>query len=282
MEIYKLSDEIPEKKSVNLTKKHKYDRIGVEASRDVGVSDGGGLKITDIKQAVRNENRVNVYVNDKYAFALDVAQVVGLRLKIGKVITADELAEYKKAGEFGKAYQRALEWVLVRPRSVKELKDYLRRRDQLAEAKVRKDEWQKDKEIAEMIARGEDEKAEKAQKRREKVKPRVKYEFDELIVERLCEKGYVDDVRFAEYYVENRFIKMGISRKRLKMELMKKGVEAEIVEQVMDGRNDEEEILKIIAKKRAKYDDEKLIQYLCRQGFSYQLARNLVRTYEKD
>ena len=41
-------------------------------------------------------------------------------------------------------------------------------------------------------------------------------------------------------------------------------------------------ILKIIEKKRAKYDDEKLVSYLCRQGFSYQLARNLVRTYEKD
>ena len=39
----------------------------------------------------------------------------------------------------------------------------------------------------------------------------------------------------------------------------------------------QEEIKKIIAKKRAKYDDEKLISYLCRQGFSFELAQSLVR-----
>ena len=66
------------------------------------------------------------------------------------------------------------------------------------------------------------------------------------------------------------------------MELMKKGISREIIDEVLNARNDEEEILKIIAKKRTKYTDEKLIQYLCRQGFSYELVRNLVQTYEKD
>ena len=62
---------------------------------------------------------------------------------------------------------------------------------------------------------------------------------------------------------------------------MKKGISLENISEVLDNseRNDEEEILKIIAKKRAKYDDEKLIAYLCRQGFSYQLAQDLVQSY---
>lgn len=282
MEIYKLSDEISEKNSVNLTKKHKYDTMDVEASQDAGAFDGGELKITDIKQAVKNENRVNVYVNNKYAFALDIAQVVELKLKIGKAITTEELAEYKKAGEFGKAYQRALEWVLVRPRSVRELKDYLKRRDRLAEAKARKDEWQKTREIAEMVARGEEVEAERMKKRLARAKLREKYDFTELIMERLTERGYVDDRRFAEYYAENRFVKKGVSRRRLEMELAQKGVSKDIISEVLGRRNDEEEILKIIAKKRTKYDDEKLTQYLCRQGFSYQLAHSLVQTYGKD
>ena len=118
--------------------------------------------------------------------------------------------------------------------------------------------------------------AKRLEKRAERAKNRVKYDFRDLIVERLVERGYVDDVKFARYYVENRFVKKGVSRKRLKMELMKKGISQDIVEEVLDGRNDEEEILKIIAKKRAKYDDEKLVAYLCRQGFSYQLAKELV------
>ena len=82
--------------------------------------------------------------------------------------------------------------------------------------------------------------------------------------------------------MENRFVKKGISQKRLKTELIKKGISDKIVEKVLSMRNDEEEILKMIAKKRDKYDDDKLIQYLCRQGFSFELVRNLVLTYEKD
>ena len=100
----------------------------------------------------------------------------------------------------------------------------------------------------------------------------------------MVEKKYLSDFEFAKWYVENRFVKKGASLKRLKMELMKKGVSSEIIEEVLNSseRNDEEEILKIIAKKRAKYDDEKLTAYLCRQGFPYQLVNELVQSYGKD
>ena len=279
MEIYKLGDEIPEKSSVNLTKKHKRDIMQVEALRGAGVS-GDELKITDIKQAVRNENRVNIYVNGRYTFSLDVAQVVDMGVKIGRVISEEELADYKKASEFGKAYQRALEWVLMRPRSVRELKDYLKRREIQSEAKEKKRDWERDREIADLIARGENVGAKRLEKRAERAKNRVKYDFRDLIVERLVERGYVDDVKFARYYVENRFVKKGVSRKRLKMELMKKGISQDVIDGVLNERSDEEEILKIIAKKRTKYTDEKLVAYLCRQGFSYDLARDLVEKTE--
>ena len=279
MEIYKLSDEIPEKNSVNLTKKHKRDIMQVEALKSAGVS-GDELKITDIKQAVRNENRVNIYVNGKYAFSLDVAQVIDMGVKIGRVISEEELADYKKASEFGKAYQRALEWVLMRPRSVRELKVYLKRREIQGEAKERKKDWERDREIADLIARGENVDAKRLEKRAERTKNRVRYDFKDLILERLVERGYVDDTKFARYYVENRFVKKGVSHKRLKMELMKKGISQEIIDEVLGERNDEEEILKIIAKKRAKYTDDKLVTYLCRQGFSYDLARDLVEKTE--
>lgn len=253
MEIYKLSDEIPVDR---LTKKHKYDRMSLEASEDVGVSGGGILKITAMKQGVKNPNRVNVFVNEKYAFSLDVAQVVDLKLKVGTEMSAEDLAEYKKKSEFGKLYQRALEWVLVRPRSVKELSDYLCRKLKTSSSDSL------------LVSRG---------RSSEDI-----IELSRNIIDLLMSKGYVDDRKFAEYYVENRFVKKGISQKRLKMELMKKGVAKEIIDEVVGARDDEEEILKIIAKKRKKYDDEKLIQYLCRQGFSYQLAQSRVREFGKD
>ena len=204
------------------------------------------MKITEIRQGVRNENRVNVYVDGKYALSLDIAQVVDLGVKVGLEVSEEKLAELSKASELGKLYQRALEWVLTRPRSEKELRDYLVR-------KLRKPSEDFTK-------------------------------LQEEIIERLISRGYVDDVKFAEYFVENRFVKKGVAKKRLRMELMKKGVKKEVVDAVLTNseRSDEAEILKIIARKRARYDDEKLIMYLCRQGFSFDLSRELVQTYEKD
>ena len=172
----------------------------------------------------------------------------------------------------------------MRPRSVRELKDYLRKRELQNEAKERKKEWDRDREIAELIAKGEEVDAERLRRRTErtraKLAKREKYDFKDLIVERLTGRGYVNDQKFAEFYVENRFVKKGVSQRRLQMELTKKGIAKEIIDEVLRGRNDEEEICKIIARKRSKYDDEKLIAYLCRQGFSYDLVKKIVTEFE--
>ena len=267
MEIYKLSDDVP---SNNLTKHKKYDKIMKVASEDAGVLGGVVLKITDIKQGVKNPNRANIFINDKYAFSLDISQVVDFKLKVGLEISEEKLAEYKKASEFGKLYQRTLEWALVRPRSVKETKDYLYRKLKTSSSDSFLRARRYGAQSLESLPVGRERSSEDIS------------EFSQIILNRLIEKGYINDTKFARYYVENRFVKKGISQKRLKTELMKKGISKEIIDEVLDARDDEEEILKIIAKKRAKYDDDRLIQYLCRQGFSYQLAQSLVLNHEKD
>ena len=220
MEIYKLKDVVPDGR-----KPRK-------------------LVITNLKTGVKNPNRVNVFVNDEYTFSLDVTQVVDLKVKVGKEISEEDLQNYKNESEYGKLYQRALEWVLMRPRSKKELSDYLYRK------RVQGNHVANDSGLFERI------------------------------VEQLVLRGYVDDDRFAEWYVENRFVKKGVSQKRLKMELMKKGIALEIIDEVLGGRNDEDEIKKIISRKRAKYDDQKLMAYLCSQGFKYDTVRKLLEGNE--
>jgi len=247
MDIYKLSDEL--------------------------FSDSGDsfLRITELRQGVRDENRVNVFVNGKYALSLDVAQVVELGVKVGQVVSEERLTELRRASEFGKVYQRTLNWVLMRPRSVREVREYLRRGERTRQAKERQAEWRATKGQA-----GEREGAKKSGRER------AEYDFDEVIVERLATRGYVDDRKFAEFWVENRFVKKGVSEKRLRIELAQKGVAKEIIDEVLLGRDEEAELKKMIARKRAKYDDEKLIAYLCRQGFDYGLVRELVAETKSD
>lgn len=226
------------------------------------------FEITDIKQAVKNENRVNIFVDGKYDFSLDIAQVVDFKIKKGQHISEKELEKYRHASEYGKLYQRTLEWVLLRPRSVRETDDYLKRKKQKREQENRQATFNRSRSKEDLAK----------YKLRTKIQPEITTSDIEQVVFQLIDRGYLDDKKFAAYFVENRFAKKGISAKRLKMELQKKGISQGIIEEALGSseRSDEEEIKKIIAKKRSRYDNEKLIAYLTRQGFSYQLSRDLV------
>ena len=275
MEIYKLTDEVPEGK--RRRERGRIEKVGNERK----YSDGGGnrnsssndndkLIVTEMKAGVKNPERVNVYVNSKFAFSLDVAQVVEHKLKTGAVLNREQLVDLKKASEFGKLYQRTLEWVLMRPRSLRETRDYLFRKLRSVSRGPSATNEERGSEVPPVTTGGHE-------------RVREEYsEFSEEIVSRLVDRGYLDDKRFAEFWVENRFVKKGVSRKRLRMELAKKGVAKEIIDEVLDVRDDEEELRKMIARKWAKYDDkQKLMAYLCRQGFSYDLVRNMIDEMEQ-
>ena len=211
--------------------------------------------ITQLTAGLQNPNRVNVFVDGKFTLSLDVSQVIDLGVKVGEKLSEERLQELQRASEFGKLYQRALEWALTRPHSVRETRDYLKRRQQKRAQTNRK--------------RLNDEL---------KPYPEIKDAVIKLVLERLQERGYIDDRKFAEYFVENRFTKKGVSRKRLELELRKKGVAEEIIESALaeSVRDERAELEKMIQKKWRRYDEVKMISYLVRQGFRYDDAKEAV------
>lgn len=213
--------------------------------------------VTKMTPGVRDPNRVNIFLDGHFAFSLDVTQVIEFGLKTKAKVTPERLVELKKASEFGKLYQRTLEWVLTRPHSIRETRDYLKRR-QFKRKQLNR------------------------QRVKEEKKPLAEFEDDvmQLVVERLIEKKYLNDQKFAEFYVENRYVRKGISHKRLRMELHNKGVEPEMITAALEKipRDEDEEILKVIAKKRKKYNDFQLVGYLVRQGFNFQKAKDAVES----
>lgn len=218
-------------------------------------ADPGEDIITKLTPGVHDSNRVNVFINGRFSFSLDVAQVIDLEVKVGLKVSPVRLRELKEASEFGKLYQRTLEWCMTRPRSILETKMYLRRRQyrrQLFNKKRLEEEKRPLAEIGEQTA--------------------------QLVLQRLIEKHFLDDEIFAKYYVENRYLRKGISKRRLSAELMQKGVDKNIISQALAAspRTEEEEISKVVMKKRQKYNDKGLLQYLLRQGFSYQAAKAAV------
>lgn len=148
--------------------------------------------------------------------------------------------------QFGRMYARALEYSMVRPRSIKEMRDYLWRKTLSRKVKTK---------TGEVVER-----------------PGMSQEVTDRVLERLVDRGYVDDEKFTQFWVEYRHVRKGTSLRRLKLELAQKGVARETVDRIVSEseRNDKSELEKIIAKKQARYPDrQKFIQYLMRQGFSY-------------
>ncbi len=215
--------------------------------------------ITKITSGVRDPNRVNVFLDGSFAFSLDIAQVVELGIKVHQKVTPERLKELRNASEFGKLYQRTLEWLLTRPHSVREVRDYLRRR------KHKRTQVNRSRE-----------------REGKKLLPEIQDSAIELVMQRLIDKKYLDDLKFAKFFVENRYVRKGISQKRLKMELRRKGVNDDNINLALQSveRPEEEEILKVIKKKRSKYDDFHLVGYLTRQGFDFQKAKDAVEKYD--
>ncbi|MDB5165691.1 MAG: hypothetical protein JWM00_581 [Candidatus Saccharibacteria bacterium] len=205
------------------------------------------MKITAITSQQKNANRVNVIVDGSYRFSLDVFQLADLGIRIGKDYDEKELTELETESQFGKLYARTLEYCLMRPHSAKEVRDYLYRKTRTTKLRSKKTGELYDK-------------------------PGVSQELTQRVFDRLTEKGYIDDEKFTRYWVENRSLTKGASKRKLTSELRSKGVEQSIIEKFLaeSERSDDDEIMKIIIKKRNRYPDEqKLMQYLARQGFSY-------------
>jgi regulatory protein len=200
------------------------------------------VKITSISVQQRDKNRVNVSVDGKYRFSLDFSQLIELGVKVGSEFTEAELSDLENESQFGKLYMRALEYSLMRPHSMYELRQYLYRKTRDTRTKTGS------------------------------IKKGVSVALTERVFDRIIAKGYVNDEAFSRYWIENRQLRKGISQRKLQAELASKGVDRSIVESLLSetDRSDENEIIKIIEKKAKRYDDEqKLTAYLARQGFGY-------------
>ena len=83
--------------------------------------------ITSIKQQ-KNKNRVNVYLDDKFGFGIDLDNFVILNLKVNQELTDKEIEDVVKKAEYQKTLDKLLRFAMVRPRSEKEITDYFRRK----------------------------------------------------------------------------------------------------------------------------------------------------------
>lgn len=83
--------------------------------------------ITKIQQQ-KDKNRVNIYLDGKFGFGIDLENFVKLRLKIEQELSEDEIAEILKKAEFTKTLNKLVKFAMTRPRSEKEYRDWFWRK----------------------------------------------------------------------------------------------------------------------------------------------------------
>lgn len=192
------------------------------------------MKITDIKQQKKRSDRYSVYIDGEYSFGLSENDLAYLRLHKGQEFTPHQLEEIQQASVIGKAYDKALNYISIRPRSQQEITRYLQRKQYQPET------------IQEVITK-------------------------------LKKLELVDDEAFAYKWVEWRQSTTPRSRRRLQAELTQKGIERAIIDEVLGGIDQSEEmeaVKAIITKRGHRYSDRrKLMAYLARQGFNYDVIQ---------
>jgi len=197
------------------------------------------MKITAIKQQVKNPGRVSVFVDGKYEFSLSLDELLEQRLKNGDELDKDGIKRLKKISTDGKLRIRAMEWLLNRPHSTREFRDYLYRK---------------------------------------KAEP----ELTESFAGEFSEKGYLDDRKFGQWFIELHK-RRNKSDRAIRSELFGKGLDRELVEELMADQADDEieRLKKLVAKKRQstryKNDELKLARYLTSQGFNYGLVKEALK-----
>jgi regulatory protein len=82
--------------------------------------------ITDLRPQ-RNKKRVNVYLDGRFSFGIDLENLVRLNLKIEEEYSEKEIRGIIKRAEFQKTYDKLVRYSTLRPRSKREVETWFKK-----------------------------------------------------------------------------------------------------------------------------------------------------------
>ncbi|HSW78491.1 MAG TPA: RecX family transcriptional regulator [Candidatus Babeliales bacterium] len=196
------------------------------------------MKITNIKQQIKNPERVSVFIDGKYEFSLSLDELIKYKLKNNDELDKADVKRFKKISADGKLRARALEWLMNRPHSEREFRDYLYRK------KVEPE--QIENLVTEFTDKGYLDNSKFA------------VWFSELQARRAK----------SDRAIRSELFRKGISRELADETLEQMaGEESERLKNVIDKKS---------KLSRYKNDPQKLMQYLVAQGFSWQDVKSAI------
>lgn len=198
--------------------------------------------VTSIKPQ-KNNKRVNIYLDGKFGFGLDLENFVKEKIKVEQELSEDQIVKIIKKAEFVKTRDKLLVFATTRPRSEKEITDWFRRK-------------------------------------------KVHVSLHNKLVKFLKKYDYLDDHKFAFWWVEQRLRFGKHSRKIITTELKLKGIGQFVIEDTLAkfDVNDERIARNLVKKymyKWARFEDsvrnKKISDFLARKGFGWDIIKKTIR-----
>lgn len=213
-------------------------------------------QITSIEPQKRKTGRFNVYLDGSFAFGLSDIAVHENSLKVGKSLNQEAIDFILKKEELAKLTDLSLNFLSYRPRSEKEVKDYL----------------------ALKIAKKENVKFHEASQ-----SPLI-----DKVLTKLKKYKYLDDLAFTKWYLSSRKTRPK-SLRLLKLELRQKGIDKDLIGSIPQNQKSEIQLAKIALEKRINRwknlshleKKKKVYQYLATRGFDFETIREVFAFFNK-
>ncbi len=199
--------------------------------------------ITKLEYQKKNPDRVNVFIDGRFAVGINSNDILTLQLFKDKEISQQELNNLLAQSEFGKLLNFALNFLSFRPRSEWEVRMRLKRKDS-GQARM-----------------------------------------TDQVIDKLKQIGQIDDLKFGQWFVDQRNTFRPKGRRMLEIELRRKGLAPEIIKAVLkENPNEFGQALLIVQKKfKDKFDREKIIRFLGNRGFSWDIIESVIaRLFQKE
>ena len=217
----------------------------------------------------KKKGRFNIYLNGKFAFWIDRETLVCEGLEIGKEISESDAERLGHIGELNRLMDKALRFLSSRPRSEREVRDYLWKKVRIAKEKSRAPDRG-----ASLTLGNSDSSS---------------WQFSEnsgFLIEEVVSKlkglNYVDDEVFVSWWIEQRIRFRPRGKFLLRSELCAKGIDRDLIETKLAEYSLDDEVSwakRVLEKKIPHYEEleprrrkEKLSACLARRGFSWEVV----------
>lgn len=217
------------------------------------------MEVTQVTPQKNNSNRFNIYIDGEFWAGVSANVLTEFNIYKGKEFQEDErLDEIFRKEIADKLYDRCVSKISRRPNSEREIRRYMKR---VLYKKRRY--WYKDSKY-------------------EGDYKKLEAEVADTVISQLKKLDLVDDLKFAEWWVENRYSNKPRSWHMIKNELYKKGVSRQVINKVKLSNNEELESAEKYFEKKLQdkgYDKQKIINRLKYKGFYWDTIKKILKKY---